>query len=114
MKKTFITILVTALVTSFCWYAANKALRRIDAVWLMSAVKAPGMMAFDSIEADQFAGRSEVAKAKLVALKKQWGKFYREQDECIGEGIGNIMITFGKIDTEAVSVKKVEPSTPMK
>jgi len=63
----------------------------------MSAVKAPGQMALDAIEADLQAGQLEIAKSKLAALRKQWSAFEGEGG-FRGQAIGNIMVAFSQID----------------
>jgi hypothetical protein len=111
MRRTLITVLITALVTSLCWYGAsvaNGVRRGIERVWLISAVKAPGRMALDDIEADLIAGRSEAAKAKIAALRQQWAVFDSEAG-FRGQAIGNIMVTFGQIDSGMEATKKAEP-----
>ncbi len=70
MKPTFISIMVSVLVTSLCWYVAGSLRRGVDGLWLVSAVKAPGRMALNAIETDLQAGRLEVAKAKVAALRR--------------------------------------------
>lgn len=111
MKRTVITILNTALVTSLSWYVVGGLLRGVEELWLMSAVKALGRMALDVIEDDPQSGRLELAKAKIVALKRQWESFEREHG-FRGEAIGNIMVTFGQIDSAAETHKKAEPDGP--
>jgi len=105
MKRTFVTILITVMVTSFCWYFATGLRRSVERLWLMSAVKAPGRMALGEIEADLLGGRSDVAKAKIAALKKQWDVFESEEGFS-GQAIGNIMVTFAQIDDAAGATKK--------
>jgi hypothetical protein len=97
MKRTLITILVTFIITSLCWYIGTELRRGVEGLWLTSAVKAPGRMALEKIESDLNASRFEPAKAKLVALKKQWAAFERETG-FHGQAIGNIMVTFGQIE----------------
>lgn len=114
MRRTFITALITALVTSLCWYGAsvaNGVRRGIERVWLMSAVKAPGRMALDDIEADLTAGRFETAKAKIAALRQQWAVFDSEAG-FRGQAIGNIMVALGQIDSRMEATPKAEPGGP--
>jgi|WetSurMetagenome_2_1015567.scaffolds.fasta_scaffold809766_1 hypothetical protein len=111
MKRTVITILLTALVTSLCWYVVGGLLRGVEGLWLMSAIKAPGRMALDVIEADLQAGRLQVAKAKMAALRRHWEAFEREAG-FRGQAIGNIMVTFGQIDSAAETNKEAEPDGP--
>ena len=108
MKRTILTILITCLATSLCWHFVGSLRRGIEGLWLMSAVKAPGRMALDSIEADLQAGRLEIAKSKLAALRKQWSVFESEGG-FRGEAIGNITVTFSQIDIAAETNKIAEP-----
>ena len=115
MRRTVITILVTVLATSLGWYVVSGLRRGVEGLWLMSAVKAPGRMALGEIEADVQAGRLELAKAKIRALRRQWATFESEHGFS-GEAIGNIMVTFGQIDSATEMHKTVESggSTPGK
>lgn len=97
MRRTFLTILITALVTSAGWYVVTSIRRGAEALWLMSAVKAPGRMALDRIQQDFAAGRDEVAKAKLAALRRQWAVF-EDEPAFRGQAIGNILGPFFEID----------------
>jgi hypothetical protein len=108
MKRTILTILITCLVTSLGWHFVGSLRRGIEGLWLMSAIKAPGRMALDSIEADLEAGRLEIAKRKLAALRKQWSVFESEAG-FRGEAIGNIMVAFSQIDIAAETNKIAEP-----
>jgi hypothetical protein len=108
MKRTVITILITALVTSLCWYVVSGLLRGVEGLWLMSAVKAPGRMALDEIEADLQAGRLDTAKTKIAVLRRQWALFEREAG-FRGQALGNIMVTFGQIDTTTQTNRNAEP-----
>jgi hypothetical protein len=70
----------------------------------MSAVKAPGRMALDSLDADLQAGRVEIAKSKLAVLQKQWSVFESEGGFG-GQAIGDIMVAFSQIDIAAETNK---------
>ena len=107
MRRTVITILVTALVTSFCWYVVGGLRRGVEGLWLMSAVKVPGQMALGEIEADVRAGRLEIVKSKIGALRSQWAVF-KGEDGFRGQAIGNILVTFGQIDSLAETNKKAD------
>ena len=109
MKRTILTILIACLVTSLCWSVAESLRRDIEGLWFMSAVKAPGRMALDSIEADLQAGRVEIAKSKIASLRKQWSVLESEAG-FRGEAIGNIMVTFPKIDIASEANTVAEPS----
>ncbi len=107
MNRTFITIVLTALVTSACWYVATELRHSIQRVWLISSVKAPGSRALAEIEADLLAGRSDAAKAKLAALRKQWDVFDSEP-EFTGPAIGNIATDFQQIGSAPDAPKQPE------
>ena len=111
MRRTFITILISVLVTSLCWYVVGSLRRGVERLWLMSAVKAPGRMALEEIEADLQAGRLEVAKTKIAAFEDQWALFMSEAG-FRGQGIGNIMVRFGRIDSAAETNGIAEPTSP--
>jgi len=69
MKRTFISILVSVLVTSLCWYVAGSLRRGVDGLWLMSAVKAPGRMALDAIENDSTGGSARDCQGQGRSLE---------------------------------------------
>jgi len=117
MKKTLVTILMTAIVTSICWHVVTTVRRTVDAVWLESAVKAPGRMAFDEILDDLAAGRHEAARRKLDVLRTQWRRFEAE-DDFRGEGIGRILVKFsrlpnGEAEEGTESAKDPLPASPL-
>jgi hypothetical protein len=87
---------VIAWTASVFYHAAQTAIER---VWMISAMKAPGRMAIQEIQADMKGGRYDLAKAKIDALADAWQKFEAGPDSPSGPGIGNIMVTFSKIDT---------------
>ena len=96
MKNRVFTIVVTAAVTSLLWYGwhvLNAVGNRIEHVWLVSSVKAPGRMALDTIQTDLEAGRHDVVKAEVEALRKRWASFSADEDDR-GSGIGDIMTDF--------------------
>jgi hypothetical protein len=109
MRRTFITILISVLVTSLCWYVVGSLRRGVAGLWLMSAVKAPGRMALDEIEADLQAGRIEIAKSKIAAFRKQWVVFESEHG-FRGQAIGDIMVRFRRMDSATDTNKIAEPS----
>ncbi|MCX6550463.1 MAG: hypothetical protein NTY02_05555 [Acidobacteria bacterium] len=122
MKNRVFTIVVTAAVVSIFWYGwhvLNAVGNRIEQVWLISAVKAPGRMALDTIQADLEAGRYDVVKLEVGALKKRWAAFSADADDR-GPGIGNIMADFSKlgaagilhVDAEPGASAKSGPATP--
>jgi len=108
MKRTIITILITALVTSVCWYVVGGLLRGVEGLWFVSAVKAPGRMALDAIDADLQARRLEMAKSKLAALRRQWSVFEGEAG-FRGQGVGDIMVTLSQMDIAAKTNQLAEP-----
>ena len=97
MKRTLLTILITAAVTSGCWYVVSEIRRGVEWLWLESSVAAPGRMALDVLQADLNAGHNAAAVAKLEALRRQWAAFEDERG-FNGHGIGNIMVAFAKLD----------------
>ena len=122
MRRRLLTITITAAVTSIFWYGwhvLNAVGNRIEHVWLVSSVKAPGRMALDTIQADLEAGRYEVVKSEVEVLRKQWAVFSADEDDR-GPGIGDIMIDFSKlgaagilhVDAESRASAKSGPATP--
>ena len=111
--KTFLVTVVTAIVTAATtWFVAGTVhgiQTRIDRVWLISAVKAPGRMAIEDIQADMAAERYQLAKAKIDLLADTWHRFDSGPDSFhgsgIGSGIGDIMVTFSKLDTNSATSK---------
>ena len=96
MKKILIAIAITAAVTSLCWHITEGMRIGIERLWLMSAVKAPGLMALEEIDTDLQRGNVAVATAKLQILIAEWRRF-REENTLSGAGIGNIMVEFSHI-----------------
>ena len=66
---------------------------------MISAVKVPGGMALREIQSDMNAGRYESAKAKINAFADTWQRFNSGPDSCSGLGIGDLMVTLSKLDT---------------
>ena len=101
--KTFLIIVVTVIVTATTtWFVAGTAHNvqtGIDRLWLISAVKAPGRMMIEDIQADMTAKRYQLAKAKIDLLADTWHRFDSGPDSFRGSGIGDIMVTFSKLDT---------------
>lgn len=71
---------------------------------MVSSIKAPGRMALSEIQADMNARRYSLAKAKIDAFVNTWKRFESGPDSCRGSGIGDIMVTFSKIDTNSSSI----------
>jgi hypothetical protein len=99
MKKTILTIVATALLTWTASSVAYSVHRGVERLWLVSAVKVPGKMAIAEIQTDMNAGRYDLAKAKLQAFSVTWERFNNGPDSFSGRGIGDIMLTFSKIET---------------
>ena len=98
--KTFLTIMITAVLT---WIAAGlfHGLRTgAERLWMVSALKAPGRMAIGDIQQDMHAGRYDLARAKVDAFMRIWQRFSSGTDSCHGAGIGDIMVTFSKIQDD--------------
>ena len=106
MKRTLLTILITALVTSVFWQVWFSFSRALDRTMLLSAVQVPGRMALDDIQADLAKGRYDLAEAKVLALKQHWGLF---ETRGVREGLGRVMVTFAEIDPESQKVTNTEP-----
>lgn len=113
MKRTAITVLITVLVTSLCWYFITGLQQGINDLWLMSAVKAPGRMALDEIQADLQAGQIEIAKDRLVVLRKQWATFESEGG-FKGQAIGNIMVTFSQMNSTVETNKSTRATSTLR
>jgi hypothetical protein len=97
MKRTLLTILITAAVTSGCWYVVTEIRRGVEWLWLESSVVAPGRMALDALQADLNAGHTAAAGAKLGVLRQQWDALEDERG-FNGQGVGNIMGAFSKLE----------------
>ena len=95
--KTFLAIVITAVVTWIVTAVVHGVRTGTDRLWMVSAVKAPGRMALADIQADMDARRYGVAKAKIDAFTMTWQRFEAGPDSCSGQGIGDIMVTFSKI-----------------
>ena len=78
--RTAIIIIVTAAVT---WIAASIV---------------EGKQALLQIQADLRAGHCEAAKDKVDAFVTTWQRFDSGGDSCAGLGIGDILVTFSKLD----------------
>ena len=100
--KTFLVVLATAAITWFTISGVHGIQRSREKLWLISAVKAPGRMALQEIQADMNAGRCSLAKAKIDALVNTWHRFESEPDSNRGRGIGDIMVTFGNVSTNSI------------
>jgi hypothetical protein len=106
--KTFVVIVITVAVT---WIIANfvhHVRTGTERLWLISAVKAPGRMALGEIQEDMNAGRYKLAKAEIDVLVEAWQKFDSGPDSFGGPGIGDIMVTFSKSDTNSGIAKPMQ------
>ena len=101
--KTFLVIVVTAAITWITVAVVHGVRTGEERLWLVSAVKAPGRTALSEIQADMDAGRHAVAKAKIDVLMSTWQRFDSGPDSFRGSGIGDIMVTFSKLETEGSS-----------
>ena len=101
--KTFLVIVVTAAITWITASLIHGARARVERLWLISAIKAPGRMALSEIQADMNARRYDVAKAKIEVLISTWQRFDSGPDSFGGSGIGDVMVAFSKLDTNSTS-----------
>ncbi|MEQ2010101.1 MAG: hypothetical protein ABMA26_25235 [Limisphaerales bacterium] len=101
--KTFLIIVVTAAITWITVSVIHGLRTGVERLWLISAIKAPGRMALTEIQTDMNAGRYDVAKAKIDVLMTTWQRFDSGPDAFSGSGIGDIMVAFGKLDTNSSS-----------
>ena len=97
--KTFVIIVVTATITCITVSGIHGVRTCVERLWLIGAIKAPGRMALSEIQTDMNAERYDVAKAKISVLMTTWQRFDSGPDAFSGSGIGDIMVAFGKIDT---------------
>jgi hypothetical protein len=102
MKKTPLVIVVTAVFTCAVVSFVETLRGGVERLWLVSAVKVPGSMAIVDIQKDLKDGHYVLAKAKLQAFKETWDRFNNGPDSFRGRGIGDIMVTFEKLDEKQV------------
>ena len=110
--KTFLVIVVTAVVTWIVASVVHGVQTGTERLWLVSAVKAPGRMALGEIQANMNAGRYDLAKAKIDTLMDTWHRFDSGPDSFRGLGIGDIMVAFSRLDTNAVVAYPGQASHP--
>jgi len=116
--KTFLIIVATAATTWFALSVVHSLRTGVERLWMISAVKAPGGMALREIQSDMNAGRYESAKAKINAFADTWQRFNSGPDSCSGLGIGDILVTFSKLDTNGTAAapdgaaNRSQPVTP--
>ena len=101
--KMFLVIVVTAVITWITASVIHGARTGVERLWLISAIKAPGRMALSEIQTDMNAERYALAKAKIDALMYTWQRFDSGPDSFRSSGIGDIMVTFSKLDTNTSS-----------
>jgi hypothetical protein len=112
MKKTFLVTIVTALLTWITFSVFQSLHKGVERLWLVSAIKVPGNKAIADIQSNMNEGRYKLAAAKLQALKDTWQRFDTGPDSFSGRGIGDIMVTFSKLDTDyATNIPEQNPST---
>jgi hypothetical protein len=99
--KTFLIIVVTAAITWITVSVIHGVRTGVERLWLISAIKVPGRMALNEIQTDMNAGRYALAKAKLDVLTDTWQRFNLGPDSFRGAGIGDIMVSFSKLDTNS-------------
>jgi hypothetical protein len=97
--KTFLIIVATAAITWFSFSIVQSLRTGVERLWMISAVKVPGNMALKEIQSDMSAGRFESARAKINGFADTWQRFNSGPDSCSGLGIGDILVTFSKLDT---------------
>jgi hypothetical protein len=110
MKRTLLTILITAVITSGLWNVWFSFSRALDRFKMFSTVQVPGRMALDDIRAELAKGRYNVAEAKVLALKRHWNLF--EADGLRGEALGRVMVTFSQVDPDVQRITNTEHSAP--
>lgn len=103
--KTFVVVLATAVVTWVIFSLIQGLQTGAERAWLISAIKAPGRMALGDIQADMKAGNYKLASAKIDLFVDTWQRFTSGSDGFRGVGIGDIMVSFSKIDTNRFETK---------
>ena len=114
MKKTFLTIIITALLTWLTCSVIQAGRTGVEHLWLASAIKVPGKMAIAEIQTDMNEGRYDLAKAKLQIFMDTWKRFDSGPDSCSGRGIGDIRMAFLEVDTNYVTGNHLAPSREVK
>lgn len=109
MKKTTLTILVTAVVTWFVFSLVHAVRTGAERLWLISAIKAPGKMAIAEIQMDMREKRYGLANAKLQVLRDTWQEFEQGPDSFHGPGIGDIMVRFSRIENSETNQSALSP-----
>ena len=101
MKKTFLGIIIIAVLTWVMCSALHGVRTGAEGLWMISAIKEPGKMAIAEIQTDLNEGRTDLAKKKLQVLMDTWQRFDKGPGFCSGPGIGDIMVAFSRIDTNS-------------
>jgi len=111
--KTFLVVVITTAVTWITVSFIDGVHTRVERLWLISAIKAPGRMALGQIQADLNAGRYALAKAEIDTFMDTWQRFYSGPDSFRGLGIGDIMVSFSKLDTNSIVAHPSSAPSPM-
>ena len=112
MKKTFLVIILTALLTWITFSVIHAMHTAVERLWLVSRVKVPGKMAIADIQATMNAGQYKLASAKLQALRDTWEGFNGGPDSFSGRGIGDIMVVFSKLDADHATNNSQQNTSP--
>lgn len=107
--KTCLTIVVTAVITWITVSVIHGVRTGAERLWLISAIKVPGRMALNEIQTDMNAGRCSLAKAKIDVLMDTWHRFDSGPDSFRGFGIGDIMVSFSKLDSFTLTNQTKQP-----
>jgi hypothetical protein len=92
MMKTFLTVLVTAVLTWLTFSLVYGVRIGIERLWLVSAIKVPGRMAIEEIQTEMNQGQYDLAKTNLQIFMDTWQRFNHGPDSFGGLGIGDIMV----------------------
>lgn len=101
--KTFLIVVVTAVITWIAVSVIHGVRTRVERLWLVSAIKVPGRMALTEIQTDMSAGHYDVAKRKIDIMVSAWQQFDLGPNVFSGPGIGGIMGAFSRLDTNSSS-----------
>jgi hypothetical protein len=101
--KTFLVIIATAVITWVALSLIQGLKTGAERLWLISAIKVPGRMALGDVQSDMKAGNYKLAKAKMDIFVETWQRFESGSDGFRGPGIGDIMVSFSKIDTNRIA-----------
>ncbi|PWU18901.1 MAG: hypothetical protein C5B50_07745 [Verrucomicrobia bacterium] len=99
--KTTLTIIATALVTWLLITVVHAFHTAWQHAWMDSNVEVPGRMALIDIQKDMNEKRYNLAKAKLQVFLDTWQRFGGEPKRPGYRGLGDILISFSKLETNA-------------